>query len=93
MVQSAYGQAEQAKEGTLTYTPNGQIASVKDGDSNLTSYDYGGYDRQYKTRYPVPSQGANASSNSDYEQLTFDANGNVTQRHLRDGSTITFAYD
>ena len=92
-VQTAFGQAEQADEGTVTYTTNSQIGTVKDAEGNLTTYEYDGYDRQIKTRYPVTTAGGAASSTTDYELLTYDANSNVTTRRLRDGSTITFAYD
>src|SRR3546814_6559547 len=39
------------------------------------------------------SKGANAVNPSDYEQVTFDANGNVTNRRLRDGTNIGYGYD
>jgi hypothetical protein len=41
----------------------------------------------------VTAQGANSSSTSDYEQLTYDAAGNVTARRLRDGQSIGFTFD
>lgn len=44
-------------------------------------------------RYPVPSVGANLSSTTDFEQFTYDANGNVTSRRLRDAQTIGYTYD
>ena len=92
-VQTAYGQTEQADEGTLTYTGNSRLATLKDAEGNLTTYEYDGYDRSAKVRYSVPTASANASSTTDYEQLTYDANSNVTLRRLRDGATITFSYD
>ena len=78
---------------TNSYTSDGQLASVKDGENNLTTYEYDGFDRQVKTRYPAPAKGANASSTTDYEQLTYDGDSRVTQRRLRDGTTITATYD
>ena len=92
-VQTAYGQAEQADEVTVTYSSNGKTATVKDAEGNLTTYEYDGFDRLKKTRYPVTTAGANASSTTDYEQLSYDANSNVIQRRLRDGGTIDFTYD
>jgi RHS repeat-associated protein len=80
-------------ERQLTYTPNGRVATLTDGELNKTTYEYDGHDRQVKTRFPMPTQGANASSTTDYEQLTLDANGNVTQRRLRDGTLIYQYYD
>ncbi len=92
-VQKAVGTADQANEVTATYTANGKVATVTDGKNNRTTYVYDGYDRLSQTRYPVTTQGAGTSSTSDYEQLTYDANSNVTQRRLRDGQVIGFSYD
>ena len=88
----ALGTAEQTSE-FLSYTPNGKIAYVKDGRLNRTTYEYDGHDRQFKTRYPIAAVGADSSSTTDYEQLTYDAASNVTLRRLRDANTIAIAYD
>ena len=92
-VQTAFGQAEQADEGTMTYTPNSQLASVKDGEANLTSYDYDGFDRMVKTRFPMPTQGANASNANDYIQLSYDPASQVVDVRLRDGRHVLNTYD
>lgn len=89
----AYGTADQATERTLTYTTNGQLATLLDGENNLTTYEYDGIDRLLKTRYPVSTKGANSSSTTDYEQLSRDPAGNVTSRRLRDGNVIGYTYD
>lgn len=91
--QLGVGTADQADEETYTYTPNGKPQTVKDGENNLTTYEYDGFDRLSRTRYPIASQGAQSSSSSDYEQLWYDANGNITQRRLRDGQVIYSTYD
>ena len=90
---TAYGTPEQATEVTTAYTDNGRVQSVKDAESNLTTYEYDGHDRPFKTRYPVATQGANSSSTTDYDQLTYNAASQVTQRRLRDGLTIGYTYD
>jgi RHS repeat-associated protein len=41
----------------------------------------------------VAALGANASSTTDYEGLSYDANGNITQRRLRDGQLISYSFD
>jgi RHS repeat-associated protein len=92
-VQTAVGTVDQSTEITSTYNLNGTTASVKDGEANLTTYEYDGHDRLVKTRYPSPTQGADTSSVTDFEQLTYDANGNVTQRRVRDGLLQNFNYD
>ena len=93
LVQSAYGTPDQASDVATAYTVNGQVAYVIDGESNRTTYEYDGHDRAIKIRYPVAAKGANASSTTDYDQLTYGDNVRVTQRRLRDGKTIAFAYD
>ena len=89
---SAFGTAEATTE-AVTYTNNGKTSTVRDGQNNLTTNEYDGHDRVVKTRLPVPTAGQNASSTTDYEQLTYNANSNVTQRRLRDGNTLTSTYD
>ncbi len=78
-----YGTADESDEMTLTYTDNGQVASVIDGEGNKTSYEYDGFDRLSKTLYPVATQGAAISSTTDYEQLIYDQASNVVERRLR----------
>ncbi|WP_212597920.1 RHS repeat domain-containing protein [Sphingopyxis granuli] len=92
-VQTALGTAEQADEATTGYTANGRAAHVIDGESNRTAYGYDGHDRLVKTEYPSTTKGANAVNASDYEQYGYDANGNVTSRRLRDGTSIGYGYD
>ncbi len=92
-VQTAYGTSGQIDEVTIAYSANGQTATVRDAGGNLTTYEYDGFDRLKKTRYPVTTAGAGASSTTDYEQLTYDPGSNLTQRRLRDGATIDFSYD
>ena len=70
-----------------------QPFTLKDAENNLTTYEYDGFDRLSKTRYPLPTQGSNASSTTDYEQLGYDAASNVTSRRLRDAQSIAFTYD
>jgi RHS repeat-associated protein len=89
----AYGTPHQADDETNSYTANGKLATVTDGENNTTTFEYDGHDRLSKTRYPVAAVGALASSTTDYEQLTYDANSNVTQRRLRDGQLINSSYD
>ncbi len=92
-VQTALGTADQSDEAITTYNLNGTTAAVADGNGNLTTYEYDGFDRAIKTRYPMASNGT-VSSTTDYDGVTaYDANGNVTQRRLRDGTNIAFTYD
>lgn len=92
-VQSAYGTAAQADEATMGYTANGRVAHAIDAENNRTGYSYDGHDRLAKTEYPSATKGANTVNVSDYEQLSYDANGNVTSRRLRDATNIGYTYD
>jgi RHS repeat-associated protein len=88
------GTSDAATDRTLTYTNNGLVQTLKDAENNLTTYEYDGFDRLSKTRFPLPTKGSNASSTTDYEQLlNYDANSNVGSRRLRDGTSIAFTYD
>jgi RHS repeat-associated protein len=75
-----------------TFTTNGQLATLKDGRGNLTTYEYDGFDRNLKVRYPTAANGA-VSSTTDYDGKTYDAYGRVTTARRRDGQTFTLTYD
>ncbi|MFN3726009.1 MAG: RHS repeat-associated core domain-containing protein [Allosphingosinicella sp.] len=87
------GTSAEAVEASATFTPNGRLESLTDGMSNRTTYAYDGHDRLRRTNFPVTTQSANSSSTGDYEELTYDLAGNVTNVRLRDNSAIAFAYD
>jgi RHS repeat-associated protein len=89
--QSAYGTSDQADDATGTYNDNGTLATLTDAENNKTTYEYDGFDRLSKTRYPSATKGAGTSSTTDYELLGYDANSNVTSRLLR-GATLTINY-
>lgn len=88
----AFGTAAASHE-YVSFTPNGQIETVTDGEGNKTTYEYDGFDRPSITRYPVTTVAGGTSSTTDYEQLGYDAASNVTSRRLRDGQTIGYSYD
>ena len=93
LVKTALGTADQATEVATGYTANGRTAYLVDAENNRTAYVYDGFDRLRQTQYPSATKGANAANASDYEQLTYDANSNVTSRRVRDGTTVNFTYD
>jgi RHS repeat-associated protein len=91
---STYDQTDEV----ITYTGNGQVHTVTDAESNKTTYEYDGHDRLLNTRYPLQAKGSNASAptsgaTADFEELGYDADGNVTAFRNRAGETIAFAYD
>lgn len=88
------GTAAEAVDRAMTFTANGQLLTLSDGENNRTSYEYDGHDRLSMVRFPSLTKGAGTSSASDFDLRTYDAAGNVLSRRLRDGSgTISFSYD
>jgi RHS repeat-associated protein len=81
-----------AAERRQTYTGNGLIQTLKDGNGNLTTYEYDGFDRLAKQRYPSALT-PGTSSTTDYDGFSYDLNSNATARRLRDGQMINFTYD
>ncbi len=71
-----------------SYTPDGLQASLTDGNSNVTSFTYDGFDRLATTTYPAPTGGSATTEN-----YTYDNDGNVLTLVTRRGDTISFAYD
>jgi len=92
-IQSAYGTSIQQNYATYTYSSNGQRKTVKDANNNLTTFEFDGFDRLVKMRFPVATTGAGQSSTTDYEQYGYDSVGNRLSLRKRDGKTITSAYD
>jgi RHS repeat-associated protein len=89
----AHGTALQQAYATYTYTPNGQRRTVNDANNNLSTFEYDGFDRLERLRFPSPVLGATTSSTTDYEQYAYDPNGNRTSLRKRDGQIIGYAYD
>lgn len=93
-MQTAFGvTGVQSDDATATYSSNGKTATLTDAEGNKTTYEYDGFDRLLKTRYPNTTKGSGTSSTTDYEQLSYDADSRVTSRRLRDGNSIGYGYD
>ncbi|WP_397402187.1 RHS repeat-associated core domain-containing protein [Phenylobacterium sp.] len=75
------------------YTPGGQRTTLTDANGNTSTFEYDGYGRLKKTRYPASPRGSGASSTTDYEQYGYDENGNRTSFRRRSGQTISYQYD
>ena len=75
------------------YTANGQVAWVADGANNRTEFTYDGFDRLRRTSYPSATVGADASNGADYEEVQFNAAGDLDSRRLRDGQSIGYGFD
>lgn len=91
-VTAAYGAAAQIDEVTLTYNGLGSVGTVADAMGGLTTYEYDGFARLKKTRYPIAGN-RTSSSITDYEQISYDAYGRVSQERRRDGSVFSPSYD
>jgi RHS repeat-associated protein len=89
------GIAGQETATTFTYSNNGKLKTLKDAENNLTTYIYDGFDRLSQTQFPNTPKGSGTSNAGDFEQLTYDANSNVTSRQLRGTqvTSIAFTYD
>jgi len=74
-----------------TWTNNGKIATRTDGNGNLSTYAYDGFDRVKQLRFPNASGGG--SSTTDYEAYTYDAAGNPITKRTRGGDTFTTTFD
>ncbi|MEJ0023347.1 MAG: RHS repeat-associated core domain-containing protein [Alphaproteobacteria bacterium] len=77
---------------TYTYTNNSKTLTFADPNGNLSTYEYDGFDRLSKLRYPNASNGS-TSSTTDYETFSYDANDNRTSIRQRDASSIGYTYD
>jgi RHS repeat-associated protein len=83
-VQEGVGSGATATERTLSYNPNGTLASLTDANGNPTSYAYDGFDRPSKTTYP---------DGTTEQVVTYDSNGNVIKSQNRAAQTTNFTYD
>jgi RHS repeat-associated protein len=93
VLREAYGTSDQADERSLSYTNNGLLSTLRDGENNGTAYVYDGFDRLIETAYPVTTKGSGSANWSDNQQWTYDANSNVTSFRARSADTISYGYD
>lgn len=68
---------------SMTYTTNGQLATVKDANNNVTTYGYDSFDRFLTTTYP----------NATVDSVAYNPTGTVSQRTTRNNEVFTFLYD
>jgi RHS repeat-associated protein len=89
-VTSGFGSGTPVTE-SQTWTANGKTATRTDGNGNVSTYAYDGFDRLVQLRYPNASGGG--SSTTDYEAWSYDASGNVVSRRNRGGETFVQVWD
>lgn len=90
--EKGYGTADAVTELTLVYNANGTVAAMIDADGNRTSFEYDGHDRVRKILYPSVTT-AGASDTGNFEQFWYDLDDSLTQKRLRDGSSLYYTYD
>lgn len=92
IARSGVGTAVEGNDIAFTYASDGRVVAITDGEGNKTTYEYDGHDRLAKMVYPSKTIDG-VSDPNDFEQPTYDPNGNVTKLRLRDASEINFTYD
>lgn len=89
---SGYGTAAQRDEIVTAYSANGKRTTLIDAMGGRTTYEYDGFDRLLKVRYPIASTRTDSSA-TDYAGYTYNAASQITQERVRDGQTISYTYD
>ena len=103
-VRKAVGTPIEIADVTYSYTGNGKIKQVVDANGNRAELRYDGHDRQSRWVFASKTQPsafddtnamatAGALNEADYEEYTYDANGNRLTHRKRDGSVLAFTYD
>jgi len=75
------------------YTAGGQRVSLTDANGNTSAFEYDGFGRLKKTRFPASPRGSGQASTTDYEEYGYDVNGNRTSFRKRSGQVIAYTYD
>jgi len=91
-IQRAVGTNLQENYETITYTADSLKQSDTDANVNQSYLHYNGLDRLDYFYFPSPTQ-ANSYNPADYEQYSYDPNGNRTSVRKRDGQAISYGYD
>lgn len=89
---SAFGTAIAQDSTTATYNSGGRLSTLTDANGNRTTYEYDGFNRPLKVRFPSKTT-TGVSSTTDYVQNTYDAYGRRTSLRQRDGSSFSYTYD
>lgn len=89
-VTTGLGTVEDITE-SLTYTLNGQTQTLTDGNGNVSTLEYDGFDRLVTLRYPLPNGGG--SSTTDRQRWTYDPAGNIATYITRNNQTFAYTYD
>ncbi len=66
---------------SFTWTDNGQIETAQDGDGNLSTWEYDGFDRVHRLRFPTLA--GDTSATVDYLEYGYDDASNVVMLRPR----------
>ena len=91
-VTAAYATSDQIDQQIINYNSKGQASSVLDALGGKTTYEYDGFGRLLKTRYPTAAD-RTISSTTDFDKNRYDAYGRLDEQVRRDGQTFGFGYD
>ncbi len=89
-VTTAPGLAEAITE-SLTFTSNGQTQALTDGNGNVSTLEYDGFDRMTALVYPTVL--VNGVPTTYRQQWTYDAASNVSSYITRNSQTFAYTYD
>lgn len=101
-IRKAVGTPIEIADVTYSYTTNGKIRQVVDANGNRAELRYDGHDRQTRWVFPAKTRpaafnpatpadamtSAGAINEGDYEEYSYDANGNRLWLRKRDGRRI-----
>ena len=91
-VTSAYGTLVAATDASYTYTDNGQVATLTDGEANQVVYSYDGFSRLIETDFPHPTT-TGTQTGSDDTHVAYDAYGRISSHTTRSGQVFSYTYD
>jgi len=88
-----YGTADARVEREAAYLTSGVgkglLASVEDGEDNVTTFAYDPFRRLNRINYPHPT----GSGQDSFEQFTYNDAGDLLEERRRDGAEIDYVYD
>ncbi|WP_439538910.1 RHS repeat domain-containing protein [Sphingomonas sp.] len=91
-IQNAVSTGDQIDYARYEYTANSKQKALIDANNNRAEMTWDGYDRQARWIFPSKTTPGQVDVD-DFEEYTYDANGNRKSVRKRDGRTLTFSYD
>ena len=91
--ESGVGTNLQQVTARYAYSVSGLKTALTDANGNTSAFAYDGFDRLKRLYYPASPRGSGVASSTDYEEYSYDVNGNRTSFRKRDGSIINYSYD